>query len=99
MSMLVLERAHTCCVRVESRAVANPAGVVTMSLRQSLGPDADHIHEVLDRLLDSDDGLIVLIDGRRAISYAAGFGMSPCQLELLTERTERALRKLSGRTR
>jgi hypothetical protein len=54
-----------------------------MSLRRMLGADADRVHEQVDALLDSADGVIVLVDRSRAISYAHGFGVSPCQLELL----------------
>jgi hypothetical protein len=67
-----------------------------MSLRQMLGADADRVHEQVDALLDSEDGLIVLVDGSRAISYAHGFGTSPCQLELLMIEIERAVRANGG---
>jgi hypothetical protein len=63
-----------------------------MSLRKTLGADADRVHEQLDGLLDSEDGMIILVDGSRAISYAHGFGISPCQLELLMVEIERAVR-------
>ena len=45
-----------------------------MSLRTILGADTDRVHEQVDALLDSEHGMIVLIDGSRAISYAHGFG-------------------------
>ena len=67
-----------------------------MTLRRSLGPDAARVQELVDQLLDSEDSLIVLIDGRRAVSYAAGLGLSPCQLELLTVEIERAVRAVGG---
>ena len=63
-----------------------------MTLRQALGGNARRIHELVDTLLDSEDSLIVLIDGQRAISFAEGFGLSPCQLELVTTEIERAVR-------
>ena len=63
-----------------------------MTLRQRLGGDAHRIHELVDQLLDGDNSLIVLMDGRRAVSYGEGFGLSPCQLELVTNEIERALR-------
>ena len=66
-----------------------------MTLRQALGNSADRVHELVDQLLDSDDALIVLTDGRRATSFAAGFAMSPCQLELFTAQVEQAA--LDGR--
>ena len=63
-----------------------------MTLRQALGGDARWIHELVDELLDREDSLIVLIDGRRAISFAQGFGLSACQLEFVTVEIERELR-------
>lgn len=48
-----------------------------MSLRRMLGADAERVHEQVDALLDSEDGVIALIDRSRAISYAHGFGISP----------------------
>ena len=67
-----------------------------MSLRQSLGADANRVHEQVDALLDSEDALIVLVDGSRAISYAHGFGTSPSQLELLALEIERRVRSVTG---
>jgi hypothetical protein len=67
-----------------------------MTLRQALGGDASRVHELVDQLLDSEDGLIVLLDRRRAFSYAGGFGLSPCQLELVTEEIGRALRSVAA---
>jgi hypothetical protein len=61
-----------------------------------LGTDADRIHEHIDALLDSEDAMIVLVDGSRAISYAQGFGTSPDQLELLALEIERAVRSVAG---
>jgi hypothetical protein len=67
-----------------------------MSLRKMLGADADRLHEHVDTLLDSEDALIVLVDGSRAISYAHGFGASPSQLELLALEIERAVRRVAA---
>lgn len=69
-----------------------------MSLRKMPGTDADRIHEQVDALLESEDALIVLVDGSRAISYAQGFGTSPDQLELLALEIERAVRRVAGPT-
>ena len=69
-----------------------------MTLRETLGGDARQIHELVDQLLDSEDSLIVLIDGRRAVSYGEGFGLSPCQIELITIEMERAVRAIAGVT-
>ena len=67
-----------------------------MSLRKVLGADADRVHEQLDALLDSEDAMIVLVDGSRAISHAHGFGASSSQLELLALEVERAVRRVAG---
>jgi hypothetical protein len=61
-----------------------------------LGAHTDRVHEQVDALLDSEDGMIVLIDGSRAISYAHGFGISPAQLESLMVEIERAVRNVAG---
>ena len=53
-----------------------------MTLRESLVGDARRVREQIDTLLDSQDGLLLLFDGGRMVSYAQGFGASPCQLEL-----------------
>ena len=70
-----------------------------MTLRQALGPDARRLHELVDELLDSENGLIVLMDDARAMSFAAGFACSPCQLELVTVEIERVLRAAGARLR
>jgi hypothetical protein len=65
-----------------------------VTLRQALGGDARRVHDVLDQVLDGEDSLILLMDGRRAISYAGGFGLSPCQLELVATEIERTVRNV-----
>lgn len=67
-----------------------------MTLRESLGDDAQRIYEQVDALLDSEDGVLVLFDGKRTLSYTQGFGVSPCQLELLSVELERAVRNVVG---
>jgi hypothetical protein len=67
-----------------------------MSLRTMLGADVDRVHEQVDALLDSEDAMILLIDGSRAINYANGFGISPSQLEFLALDIERAVRSVAG---
>ena len=69
-----------------------------MTLRQAMGEGAHRIHDLVDELLDREDGLIVLIDGRRAVTYGAGFGLSPCQHELASNDIERAVRELATTT-
>ena len=68
-----------------------------MTLRKSGGGDAQRIHEQVDELLDGEDGVLVLFDGRRVVTYAEGFGLSASQLELLSVEVERALRRVAGR--
>ena len=67
-----------------------------MTLRESLGGDVQRIHELVDALLDREDGILALFDGRRVVSYAQGFGVSASQLELLSVELERALRNIVG---
>ena len=40
-----------------------------MTLRESLVGDARRVHEQIDTLLDSQDGLLLLFDGARMVSY------------------------------
>ena len=67
-----------------------------MTFRRVLGDDERLVHQQVDDLLDREDGLIVLFDGDRMVSYSAGFGVSPCQLELLIVEIERSLRSVIG---
>lgn len=67
-----------------------------MTLRESLGGDVQRIHELVDALLDREDGILALFDGRRVVSYAQGFGASASQLELLAVELEQTLRNAVG---
>ena len=67
-----------------------------MTLRESLGRDVQRVHEQVDALLDREDGLLLLFDGGRMVSYTEGFGVSPDQLELLSVELERAVRNVVG---
>jgi hypothetical protein len=67
-----------------------------MTLRGVFGGDVQQVQEQIDDLLDREDGLIVPFDGSRMVSYAQGFGVSPCQLELLAVEIERAIRNVIG---
>ena len=67
-----------------------------MTLRAMLGSDVQRFQKQIDDLLDREDGFIVLFDGSRLVSYAQGFGVSPCQLELLSVEIERAIRNVVG---
>jgi hypothetical protein len=68
-----------------------------MTLRESLGVDSERIHKLVDAVLDSEDGVLILFDGSRVVTYAHGFGVSASQLELLGVELERALRSVVGR--
>lgn len=67
-----------------------------MTLRQALLDGGQSLHEYLDRVLDSEDGVVVLADERRAVSHAAGFALSAAQLEFLTADVERLIRQVAG---
>jgi hypothetical protein len=57
-------------------------------------PEADRVRRLVETWLCSDDAVMVLIDRTRAISYMRGFGLSPCQLELLGVQIEENVRVL-----
>lgn len=67
-----------------------------MSTRVNPPADDTRVHDVVDRVLHGDDGVIVLIDHQRVLSFAGGFGLSPCQLELLVHQIERVFRAVAG---
>jgi hypothetical protein len=67
-----------------------------MTLRESLGGDVRRVYEQVDAVLDREDGLLVLFDGARMVSYTQGFDVSPSQLELLSIDLERAVRNVGG---
>jgi len=67
-----------------------------MTLRNARGGDVEDVFKEVDDLLDSDDALIVLFDGRRMVSYTHGFAASPSQLELLSVEIERSVRNAVG---
>ena len=70
-----------------------------MTLRQAAGGDGRRVHDLVEQWLDREDGLIVFVDRTRVISYAEGFGLSPCQLEHVTNEIARAVRALGGQER
>jgi hypothetical protein len=63
-----------------------------VTLRRTLGEDASCVHEQVERLLDSEDAVILLFDGHRAVNYVGGFGLSPSQHELMALALERTIR-------
>jgi hypothetical protein len=67
-----------------------------MTLRESLGPDVTRVYEQVDAVLNSEDGIVMLFDGDRMVSYTQGFGVSPCQLELLSVHLDRSVRNVVG---
>ena len=67
-----------------------------MTLRNGLGGNVQALFDQVNNLLDSDDALIVLFDGRGLVSYSHGFAASPSQLELLGVEIERSVRNAVG---
>ena len=67
-----------------------------MTLRNRLGVDAHNLFAQVNTLLDNEDALIVLFDGRRMVSYTHGFAASPSQHELLSVEIERSVRNAVG---
>jgi hypothetical protein len=67
-----------------------------MSLRRVLGATIPRVHAQVESLLDSEDAMLILVGGKRAISYMHGFGLSPDQLELLSLEIERAVRRVAA---
>ena len=67
-----------------------------MTLRNALDGHVRDVFEQINALLDSEDALIVLFDGRRVVSYTHGFAASPSQLELLGVEIERSARNAVG---
>lgn len=65
-----------------------------MTLRQALNRGTSDLHARLDRVLDSEDAIVVLMDRDGITSYCHGFGASGCQLELLWHQVDRTLREL-----
>jgi hypothetical protein len=70
-----------------------------MSMRRLLRDDVERVRQQLEAVLDSDDAFVILVDGQRAISYAAGFGLSGSQLEQLAADVERVIRSVAGPVR
>ena len=75
-----------------------------MTLRQALGGDVQRLQELLEEFLDREDVVVLLFDGHRAVNYISGFGLSPCQHELMALEIERMVRaagatKVSARRR
>lgn len=66
-----------------------------MTLRETLGSVTARVHDQVDLVLDGEDAIIILIGPRRVATYVHGFGMSGCQLELLSCQVERAVRALA----
>jgi hypothetical protein len=67
-----------------------------MTFREALQGADKEIRRRLDALLDSEDAIVVLVDPHGVTSYAHGFGISGCQLEILSRDVESAIRLASG---
>ena len=66
-----------------------------MTLRKQLEDEASRVREQLEAMLNSENCVIILMDARRAINYARGFGLSGSQLELLSNDIERLVRTVT----
>jgi hypothetical protein len=67
-----------------------------MTLRALLdGLDPD-VHARLDEVLDSEDAVIVLADGRAITTFVHGFAASGCQLEMAASDVDAVVRALGG---
>ncbi len=64
-----------------------------MTLRQSLG-DVGPLRQRLEQVLDSEDAIVLLSDGRQTATYVRGFAASGCQLELIDRELATVLRRL-----
>ena len=69
-----------------------------MTLRQALGDNGKRLHQLLETLLDTENAVVLLFDGVRAVSYIEGFGLSPSQHELIALDIERVLRQAGATT-
>jgi hypothetical protein len=58
--------------------------------RQALGVEAARVHDLVEDLLDREDGPIVLVDRERVISF--GEGSARCPDRIRVERCPRAAR-------
>ena len=67
-----------------------------MTLREALDGAGRAVHNRLDDVLDSEDAIVVLVDGRGVTTYLHGFGASGCQLEMLASDMEAAVRQLGA---
>jgi hypothetical protein len=65
-----------------------------MTLREVLGDDVRELRERLERVLDQEDAIVILVDRTGAITHYHGFGASGCQLELASGQVEGALREI-----
>jgi hypothetical protein len=50
----------------------------------------------LEQVLDSENAIVILVDGAGVTTFYHGFGASGCQLELAAARVDVALRDLVG---
>lgn len=70
-----------------------------MTAREALGSGSADLHDRLDRVLDGEDAIIVLMDRNGATSFCHGFGASGCQLELLGHFLEATLQTIAAGAR
>lgn len=64
-----------------------------MTIRQTPG-DADALRRRLEQILDSEDALVILADRRQVTSFARGFSVSGCQLEMIDREVAGVVQRL-----
>jgi hypothetical protein len=67
-----------------------------MTLREMLDATGHTVTKRLDQVLDSEDAIVILVDGAGVTTFYHGFGASGCQLELAAARVDAALRDVVG---
>lgn len=65
-----------------------------MTLREVLGSAQTDVRRRLEQVLDSEDAIILLIDRHGTTTYAHGFAVSGCQLEMVGNAIESLLREV-----
>ena len=65
-----------------------------MSPRLTLEPHAQGVTRPVDQLLEGEDSIVIVVGRKQITTHAQGFDLSGCQLELLSLRIERAIRRL-----
>ncbi|HEX7086395.1 MAG TPA: hypothetical protein VF198_08525 [Vicinamibacterales bacterium] len=67
-----------------------------MTLRDALQGSEGVIRARLEEVLDSEDAVVLLANRRGITTFAHGFGVSGCQLEMMGRALEALLRELAA---